>query len=929
MKKILSLLLASVMLFANSAGVLASPASNSLGEDEIEERAKEPVIDGLTVYGIEDYLEILDELANSSEYEREDAMTELYDVDGDGKKEMILIDITPVYLYIFVYKYAPGGTNNILDGDFYYSRRRGGGISGVDVITGKKPILRITDYITGGEYGAITEADWKGINYIEFDSNNDTASAFGSKIVTLGQQDGSKMIDGQLVSDGEWNNKKKEIETGEIVNIFTCGNDEWQGKKLPQLQSELKQKLITMVDGVTDITASLTDEEKLEIQNLISLAGTENDNISEYTDEDLVDYLFWTAYFGDDFFGELKTEYGGDMSGTFIRLSDFRTGIDKYFGVDITDIYEYLNIVELNGEKWVNMGEKVDEGTMVYPKIQGVYSLGGEYYYVIFDHISTWCNPYPLEQLITDLDNVETHGIAPYEGSGYVIVKKRPQSAKSRFSFISAGVGLMEASALERYITKDRSPSNITIDYNALADYKDAESYIDYLKNVMGEIVPNDSAKTELVRYIEYAIEKLCVADVKVKGKKITITKEDIQEACNAAKVVQEKFRSVLDERGISLNKALEITVSLAAKGTSLKKGVTVIYDPSLYDVLGDIGSLRVVLDKEGQCVTADSATVMQMMNNNLKVFVQYKDGGYNISFLDENDEVISKISTPLTFTFKINSKYDTVYYHNGDQKENWSGQISEADNTIEFMTALSGFYSVEENEPDISDISGLSQEEQAAIKFMVSRGYFSLEDGKFNPHNSLWRYDFTKALVSIFYARDFSAKSTFSDVAEDSEYYNYVASSQQADIVKGFPNNTFRGEKNTTKEEVISIAARTLADKKEYFYPENTEEYVQFADNEEIAGWENQYGEIALAVREGLIAKGGILAPSSNITRVEAAVILYRLFNALYEIAPVSSQNHSTDIPVAAVAAVGGVVVIGAGSTAFVILRKKRAGVK
>lgn len=209
----------------------------------------------------------------------------------------------------------------------------------------------------------------------------------------------------------------------------------------------------------------------------------------------------------------------------------------------------------------------------------------------------------------------------------------------------------------------------------------------------------------------------------------------------------------------------------------------------------------------------------------------------------------------------------------------NWGGQINDYDNVVEFTVNLSGMYHVKENEPEINDISELGEEASEAVKFMVSRGFFDLSDGNFNPHMSLSRNDFTRVAVSMFYDLNFDANCTFSDVKENDEYYSYVASAQEKSTVKGYEDNTFRGNNHTTREEVISIAARTLADKKNYFYPQNTEDYVCFADNEKINGWENQYEEIALAVREGLIDNGGFLAPQMNITRVDAAVILYRLF--------------------------------------------------
>ena len=96
------------------------------------------------------------------------------------------------------------------------------------------------------------------------------------------------------------------------------------------------------------------------------------------------------------------------------------------------------------------------------------------------------------------------------------------------------------------------------------------------------------------------------------------------------------------------------------------------------------------------------------------------------------------------------------------------------------------------------------------------------------------------------------------------------------------------------------------------------------FADNAEIQGWDNQYGELALSVREGLIDKGGFLAPKNNITRADAAVILYRLFNLLYNITPTQTQaSGGTNIPVAAAGVCGGAAVLGA--AVYILIKKRR----
>lgn len=97
----------------------------------------------------------------------------------------------------------------------------------------------------------------------------------------------------------------------------------------------------------------------------------------------------------------------------------------------------------------------------------------------------------------------------------------------------------------------------------------------------------------------------------------------------------------------------------------------------------------------------------------------------------------------------------------------------------------------------------------------------------------------------------------------------------------------------------------------------------MYFADNSEIQGWDNQYGEIALSVREGLIDKGGFLAPKNNITRVDAAVILYRLFNMLYNVMPTQTQaSGDTNIPILPISICGGGAVLCA--AAYILMRKR-----
>ncbi len=112
-------------------------------------------------------------------------------------------------------------------------------------------------------------------------------------------------------------------------------------------------------------------------------------------------------------------------------------------------------------------------------------------------------------------------------------------------------------------------------------------------------------------------------------------------------------------------------------------------------------------------------------------------------------------------------SELATVFVNYKNGSDNWGGQYNSASGSIEFSTRYSGEYNILEDEISISDIGNLTEKQQEAIGFMVSKGYFDLEGDKFNGQASLNRYDFTTAIVKMFFALDRELETSFTDVAK------------------------------------------------------------------------------------------------------------------------------------------------------------------
>lgn len=255
-------------------------------------------------------------------------------------------------------------------------------------------------------------------------------------------------------------------------------------------------------------------------------------------------------------------------------------------------------------------------------------------------------------------------------------------------------------------------------------------------------------------------------------------------------------------EKNINLNKKIKIVIRIDAKKANLKKGVYIVYDKTLVKNKGIFDAIKVVIDDKYQSVYATSAQIDTLLSGKINsVYLKQKNSGYTIKFIKANGKTAENCVVPITFTLQSTDPLSTVFFRKDKASDiNWGGQVDDINGTIEMSTSNSGEYYVKKNKPEISDISILDEEQQKAVEFMVSRGFFEVENKKFSPYMSLSRYDFTRAIVNLFYELNFAAETTFSDIEKSDDYYAYVASAQERDTVKGYEDNTFRGKNHTTR---------------------------------------------------------------------------------------------------------------------------------
>lgn len=648
--------------------------------------------------------------------------------------------------------------------------------------------------------------------------------------------------------------------------------------------------------------------------------------------------------------------YEGDAGSSYLYLKNFEPITKEAFNVEqaqIDKIFEaddsYLGV---KLDKWgpyieyKTYGNWMDKATV--QTLLTNYAALAEGRYTYPDMTDDTALVEAITKALASQLNGKIIGVYKlYDGLYYVIidvggsesgavVQSIKVNGEPSYKLVASHKAAVPQKELIPYINDYLSRSNVTIDYGKTAAFKTSRDYTGYLKDVLHNVegsFPNDAAKGDLAAYIENSISEISTAPIKCRRNKITVRAKDVAGSIERARTARDEFSAVLEENGATLNKEITIIVRIVGSKIDMGKPLQVTLDPSLAESLQG-ATLHLLLGDGTHALRITEADLEALLARYGTLVVQIQlseDGKYTINFLDESGAVLERIDAPITVFLPTASPYSTVFASYKGGSDNWGGQYDEANHTISFSTVFSGVYEIMENTRQITDIGELSEEAAAAIKFMVSKGYFALdESGAFYPDSELTRYDFTAALVGMFFALDRELKTSFPDVPENSDYYAYVASAEADDIVKGFDDGSFGGDKNITCEQVLALAARTLADKKGYSYPDNPLDYLSFDGGEAVSKWAVE--AVALAVREGIVAQGESLAPVDDISRSDAALYLYRLFMLLYEVSPVAitvdNASAGGDLTVPISVGAGALLLLAGGAVVFIRRKKSAAGV-
>lgn len=184
-----------------------------------------------------------------------------------------------------------------------------------------------------------------------------------------------------------------------------------------------------------------------------------------------------------------------------------------------------------------------------------------------------------------------------------------------------------------------------------------------------------------------------------------------------------------------------------------------------------------------------------------------------------------------------------------------------------------------QENQKPFSDISAHKWAE-AAIYALREKGIVQgTTASTFEPERGVTREEFVKMLVVAMDAVDESASAPFADVALGAWYAPYVASAYNAKLVNGITDSVFGIGNTITREQLAVMIYRALASKGNLENESSTQDFTDIDAVSDFALDAVNYVN-AVGLMNGM--GDGSFAPRSDVTRAQAAKVIYELIQRL-----------------------------------------------
>lgn len=401
--------------------------------------------------------------------------------------------------------------------------------------------------------------------------------------------------------------------------------------------------------------------------------------------------------------------------------------------------------------------------------------------------------------------------------------------------------------------------------------------------------------------------DRISKNEVEVEGARVKARLNPQRLAEKAARV-EEKIKEIsskLEDNEIQSNKILEKKLSVVMPPVKELNEVEISLPGEVMDIakMNKISKIEIKTDIADFSISANTfgesmkgkdiaLNVRKVAKEQLSDSAQ-KEVADNTTIAELNVTIegkkVDKFNEPMEISLMYNLKEDddpesiTVFLLKDDGTvEPVGGKYDINTGKVRFWTNHFSIYFARPAIKEFADLSNFQWAEKP-VELLAGKGIINgRTQTQFDPDAGITRAEFTALLARMLKLNGRQEELPFIDVGENVWYAEEVAAAYSSGIVNGKNEKEFDPDGKITRQEMAVIIARVL--EKHGYKPANDEELEIFSDRDRIAIWAKK--GVAIAAREKIIRgmENGSFAPTTNATRAQAAVMLYRLYQLLLE---------------------------------------------
>ncbi len=251
---------------------------------------------------------------------------------------------------------------------------------------------------------------------------------------------------------------------------------------------------------------------------------------------------------------------------------------------------------------------------------------------------------------------------------------------------------------------------------------------------------------------------------------------------------------------------------------------------------------------------------------------VKALENGYVIEASIAWDMVTPAEGSLVGFDIQLNSDYNRD--GSKDSAVTWNDSTGLSDQSTEGYGVLRLVKAESLVFTDVYDIAWAKDQ----IELLGSEQIVRAHSGhKFEPMQEITRADFLHYLINTL-GLTADPGSNFDDIPQDADYAQAIATARTLGITNGVGNNQFLPQAGITRQDMMTMVVRALDVAGRSYEPADRAVIQGFTDVSLVSDYAVQ--SVAVLVKNGIIlGSGNRLNPRYNLTRAEAAVLLYRIY--------------------------------------------------